>query len=134
MGDVVTLTGKHAEYKGTPQVGNGSLEAIEASAEAVSLADFNSAADDNNKFSPLTGTVTEIANAKYGNVHIEDETRANVYLYGCYGDWTGTNKQNFFTDNNIVVGDKITVVTIKTSYKDTAQGKNAVCFGVEKAN
>ena len=134
VGDVVTLTGKHAEYKGNPQVGSGSLETIEASAEAISLADFNAAADDDNKFYLLKGKISEIANATYGNVYIEDETGAKVYLYGCYGDWTGTNKKNFLGDNGIVVGDVITVVTIKTSYKDAAQGKNAVCFGVEKAN
>lgn len=133
LNDVVTIVGKRAEYKGVAQVGSGSLEEVHVSAQPVSLAEFNAVADDNDKYYVLTGTVTEIANAKYGNVYIEDETGAKVYLYGCYGDWTGTNKQNFFTDNNIVVGDKITVVTIKTSYKDAAQGKNAVCFGVVKA-
>ena len=133
VGDVISLTGKHAEYKGNPQVGSGSLESIEASAEAISLADFNAAADDNNKFYVLTGKITKIANATYGNVYIEDETGANVYLYGCYGDWTGTNKKNFLGDNGIVVGDVITVVTIKTSHNDAPQGKNAVCFAVKKA-
>ena len=133
VGDVVTLTGKHAEYKGNPQVGSGSLETIEASAEAISLADFNAAADDNNKFYLLKGKISEIANATYGNVYIEDETGAKVYLYGCYGDWTGTNKKNFLGDNGIVVGDVITVVTIKTSHNDAPQGKNAVCFAVKKA-
>ncbi|MDD6494311.1 MAG: DNA-binding protein, partial [Bacteroidales bacterium] len=133
VGDVISLTGKHAEYKGNPQVGSGSLESIEASAEAISLADFNAAADDNNKFYVLTGKITKIANATYGNVNIEDETGANVYLYGCYGDWTGTNKKNFLGDNGIVVGDVITVVTIKTSHNDAPQGKNAVCFAVKKA-
>ena len=134
LNDVVTIVGKHAEFKGTPQVGSGKLEEVCASAEPISLAGFNAAADDNDKLYVLTGKITEIANDTYGNLYIEDETGEKVYLYGVYGDWTGENKKNFITDNGIAVGDEITVVTIKTSHKDNPQGKNAVCFGVKKAN
>ena len=134
LNDVVTIVGKYAEYKGTPQVGSGKLEEVCASAEPISLAGFNAAADDNDKLYVLTGKITEIANDTYGNLYIEDETGEKVYLYGVYGDWTGENKKNFITDNGIAVGDEISVVTIKTSHKDNPQGKNAVCFGVKKAN
>ena len=133
LNDVVTIVGKHAEYKGTPQVGSGKLEEVCASAEPISLADFNAAADDNDKLYVLTGKIVEIVNDKYGNVYIEDENGEKVYLYGVYGDWTGENKQYFIKDNGIAVGDTITVVTIKTSHNDAPQGKNAVCFGVKKA-
>ena len=133
LNDVVTIVGKYAEYKGTPQVGSGKLEEVCASAEPISLAGFNAAADDNDKLYVLTGKITEIANDTYGNLYIEDETGEKVFLYGVYGDWTGENKKNFITDNGIAVGDEITVVTIKTSHKDDPQGKNAVCFGVKKA-
>lgn len=132
-GDVVNIVGPRGEYKGSPQMVNGTIDEVCASAEAISLADFNAAADDNSKYYVLTGKITEIANDKYGNVYIEDETGAKVYLYGVYGDWTGAEKQNFLGTNGIVVGDTITVVTIKTSYNGAAQGKNAVCFGVTKA-
>ena len=134
LNDVVTIVGKYAEYKGTPQVGSGKLEEVCASAEPISLADFNAAADDNDKLYVLTGKIVEIVNDKYGNVYIEDENGEKVYLYGVYGDWTGQNKQYFIKDNGIAVGDTITVVTIKTSHNDAPQGKNAVCFGVKKAN
>ena len=134
LNDVVTIVGKYAEYKGTPQVGSGKLEEVCASAEPISLADFNAAADDNDKLYVLTGKIVEIVNDKYGNVYIEDENGEKVYLYGVYGDWTGENKQYFIKDNGIAVGDEITVVTIKTSHNDAPQGKNAVCFGVKKAN
>ena len=133
LNDVVTIVGKHAEFKGTPQVGSGKLEEVCASAEPISLADFNAAADDNDKLYVLTGKIVEIVNDKYGNVYIEDENGEKVYLYGVYGDWTGENKQYFIKDNGIAVGDTITVVTIKTSHNDAPQGKNAVCFGVKKA-
>ena len=132
-GDVVNIVGPHAEYKGNPQMKNATIDELCASAEPISLADFNAAEDSNDKFYVLTGKITEIANDKYGNVYIEDETGEKVYLYGVYGDWTGENKQYFIKDNAIAVGDEITVVTIKTSYKDAPQGKNAVCFGVKKA-
>ena len=133
LNDVVTIVGKHAEYKGKPQVGSGKLEEICASAEPISLADFNAAEDSNDKLYVLTGKITDIAQDMYGNVYIEDENGEKVFLYGVYGDWTGENKQYFLKDNGIAVGDTITVVTIKTSYKDFPQGKNAVCFGVVKA-
>lgn len=132
-GDIVNIVGPHAEYKGSPQMSNATIEELCASAEAVSLADFNAATDDNDKLYILTGKITEIANDTYGNLYIEDETGEKVYLYGVYGDWTNVNKKYFITDNGIAVGDEITVVTIKTSYKDAPQGKNAVCFGVKKA-
>ncbi|MGM9777981.1 MAG: BACON domain-containing protein [Prevotella sp.] len=132
-GDVVNIVGPHAEYKGNPQMANATIDELCASAEPISLAGFNAAADDNDKLYVLTGKITEIANDKYGNVYIEDENGEKVYLYGVYGDWTGENKQYFLNDNGIAVGDTITVVTIKTSYKDAPQGKNAVCFGVKKA-
>ena len=133
-GDVVNIVGPHGEYKGSPQMVNGTIDEVCASAEPISLADFNAAEDSNDKFYVLTGKITEIANDKYGNVYIEDETGEKVYLYGVYGDWTGQNKQYFIKDNGIAVGDTITVVTIKTSHNDAPQGKNAVCFGVKKAN
>lgn len=133
LNDVVTIVGKHAEFDGDPQVGSGSLEEICASAEPISLADFNAAADDNNKFYILTGKISEIAQDKYGNVYIEDENGEKVFLYGLYGDWTGQNKLYFIKDNGIAVGDTITVVTIKSSHGGSSQGKNAVCFGLQKA-
>lgn len=132
-GDVVNIVGPRAEHKGSPQMKDGTIDELCASAEPISLADFNAAEDSNDKYYVLTGKITEIANDKYGNVYIEDETGAKVYLYGVYGDWTGENKQFFLGDNGIAVGDTITVVTIKTSFKGAAQGKNAVCFGVKKA-
>ena len=133
-GDVVNIVGPRAEHKGNPQMTNATIDELCASAEPISLAEFNAAEDSNDKLYVLTGKISSIENDKYGNVYIEDETGEKVYLYGVYGDWTGENKKNFITDNGIAVGDEITVVTIKTSHKDNPQGKNAVCFGVKKAN
>ena len=133
-GDVVNIVGPRAEHKGNPQMTNATIDELCASAEPISLAEFNAAEDSNDKLYVLTGKISSIENDKYGNVYIEDEAGEKVYLYGVYGDWTGANKQYFLKDNAIAVGDTITVVTIKTSHKDAPQGKNAVCFGVEKAN
>ena len=133
-GDVVNIVGPRAEHKGNPQMTNATIDELCASAEPISLAEFNAAEDSNDKLYVLTGKISSIENDKYGNVYIEDETGEKVYLYGVYGDWTGANKQYFLKDNAIAVGDTITVVTIKTSHKDAPQGKNAVCFGIEKAN
>lgn len=131
-GDVINIVGPHAEYKGSPQMLDAAIDKIYVSATPISLAAFNESTDNDNKFYVLTGKITEIADEKYGNIYIEDDNGTMVYLYGVYGDWTGVNKQYFLDDNDINVGDEITVVTIKTSYKDASIGKNAVCFGVRK--
>lgn len=132
VGDVVNIIGPHAEYKGCPQMLNATIDKIYVSAMPISLAAFNESTDNDNKYYVLTGKITEISNERWGNIYIEDDNGTKVYLYGVYGDWTGVNKQYFLNDNDIKVGDEITVVTIKTSYKDVPQGKNAVCFGVNK--
>ncbi|MDD7028250.1 MAG: BACON domain-containing protein, partial [Prevotellaceae bacterium] len=108
-GDVVNIVGPRAEHKGNPQMTNATIDELCASAEPISLAEFNAAEDSNDKLYVLTGKISSIENDKYGNVYIEDETGEKVYLYGVYGDWTGANKQYFLKDNAIAVGDTITV-------------------------
>lgn len=131
-GDVVNIVGPRAEYKGAPQMHNATIDKIYVSATPISIVDFNAASDDDNKYYVLKGKIAEIANEKYGNIYIKDDNGDKVYLYGVYGNWTGGNKQYFLEDNDINIGDEITVVTIKTSYKGIPQGKNVVCFGVSK--
>jgi hypothetical protein len=58
-----------------------------------------------------------------------------MYIYGTYGVWNaqGDDKYNFVEKSGLAVGDKITVVGIKTSYKDSPQMKNGCCVAIEKA-
>lgn len=120
-GYVVTLVGPRADYKGTAQMTNATVEEVLA-VEKKTAAEFVALPDDNNKYYMLTGTVRNIVNTLYGNFDLEDET-GKAYIYGLLTGIDGASKQ--FESLGIKEGDNITIITIKTSYKDAAQGKNA---------
>lgn len=119
-GDVITVVGNRAEYKNTVELSNPVVENVQ-SAKSVSLAEFN-AAPDGNDLMVITGTVKEINSDKFGNIHVTDGT-TDVYVYGVYGYGApkGEDRQNFLASNGIAVGDKITLVGPKTTYKSTIE-------------
>ena len=135
VGNIVTLVGPRVEYRGAVQMKNAVCEEVLASSTPVSIAEFNALEDSNDKFYMVTGTISSIANEQYGNIYIVDETGAEMYIYGTYGIWNaqGDDKKNFVATAGLAVGDKITVVGIKTSYKDAPQMKNGCCVAIEKA-
>ena len=135
VGSMVTLVGPRAEYKGTAQMKNAVCEEVLVASTPVSITEFNALEDSNDKFYMVSGTISKIANDLYGNIYIVDETGAEMYIYGTYGIWNaqGDDKKNFVATAGLAVGDKITVVGIKTSYKDSPQMKNGCCVAIEKA-
>lgn len=135
VGSMVTLVGPRAEYKGTAQMKNAVCEEVLVASTPVSITEFNALDDSNDKFYMVSGTISKIANDLYGNIYIVDETGAEMYIYGTYGIWNaqGDDKKNFVATAGLAVGDKITVVGIKTSYKDSPQMKNGCCVAIEKA-
>ena len=80
----------------------------------VTCAEFNAQADGAAQFK-VRGVLTSIASAKYGNVYINDGT-GEVYVYGITG----------WADAGLKVGDEVVLQSVKTSYKDAPQMKNAV--------
>lgn len=134
VGDIVTLVGKRGVFNGKPQMTDGVLEEVLVSSTPVSISEFNALEDSNDKFYMVSGTISKIANDLYGNIYIVDETGAEMYIYGTYGIWNaqGDDKKNFVATAGLAVGDKITVVGIKTSYNGP-QMKNGCCVAIEKA-
>ncbi len=120
-GDIVTLVGKRASYKGSPQMSDAVAEEV-VDVTPITAVEFNALADDDTKFFKLTGKVSNIKNTTYGNFDIVDET-GSVYIYGLLTGVGGESKK--FESLGIKEGDEITVVTVKASYKDSPQGKNA---------
>lgn len=122
VGDVVTAVGTRAQYKTTVELGgNPTVEKI-IKARSVTLAEFNAAADGSDLLL-ISGTVKEIANEKYGNIYVTDGTN-DVFVYGVYGYGAAkgsADRQNFLTSRGIKVGDVITVVGPKTTYKGTIE-------------
>ena len=128
IGDFVTVVGKRSEYKGTPQMPKGTLLEKYTATPEVSVAEFLTKEDGNDVYYKLTGTITEIKNAQYGNVYLQDANGDIVYVYGLlpgYGA-TGAAKQGLVEAMGLKVGDTLTIVGNKASYKGSPQVGNAV--------
>ena len=128
IGDFVTVVGTRGEYKGTPQMPKGTLLEKYTASPEVSVAEFLTKEDGNDVYYKLTGTITEIKNAQYGNVYLQDANGDIVYVYGLlpgYGA-TGAAKQGLVEAMGLKVGDTLTIVGNKASYKGDPQVGNAV--------
>ncbi len=127
-GDIVTLVGKRAAYKDSPQM-SGAVCEKSISVTEVSIAEFLTKEDSNDIYYKVSGTIDEIANDTYGNVYLSDgENR--LYVYGCYPGWgaTGDNRKNCLATKDITVGDLLTVIGVKSTYNGTTQVKNGIYF------
>lgn len=87
--------------------------------ETVTIAQFISKPVNETDWYELTGTITSIAKASFGNFYIEDET-GNLYVYGMTSKWVGSNDQSF-SQIGLEVGDKVTFRTLRSEYQGTAQ-------------
>ena len=132
-GDVVTVRGKRGAYKDSPQMVSGTIETIQAIVTEVSIAEFLAKEDAKDVYYKVTGTIDEIANDTYGNLYITDGTN-RLYVYGCYPGWgaTGDNRKGAIATYGIAVGDKLTVIGPKSTYKGTPQVNGGVYFSHEK--
>lgn len=140
IGDVVSVVGKRGDYKGAAQMVSGHIEAIVAIVEEVSIADFLTKADSKDNYYLVTGTISSLKDNKgkdndYGNMYITDGTNT-LYVYGCYPGWgaTGDARKYLVRDNDLKVGDKISIIGYKSTYNDVPQLASGVCFSFEKAN
>ncbi len=126
-GDTITVQTVRTSYKGTPQGTNAIFvslvpgEPIKPEVQAVTVAEFLAAAEDNTVYE-LTGVITSVANTTYGNFYLKDET-GEVYIYGLCSP-EGASK--YWVASGAKAGDTITVQTVRSSYNGTPQGKNAI--------
>lgn len=134
-GDIVTLVGKRADYKGSAQVGNAVLEKL-VSVKTVTIAEFNALPDSKTDYYMVTGTVSSIKKAEYGNLYITDGTN-ELYVYGCYpgyGAPKGDAQKGFLAKAGIEVGDKLTMIGYKDTYNGTIELCGGTYFSHEKAS
>ncbi|MBN1985502.1 MAG: hypothetical protein JW761_04310, partial [Prolixibacteraceae bacterium] len=127
-GDIITLIGKRAEYKGTPQVGGAVLEEV-IPVTTATIAEVLTKPDDSSTYFMVTGEITEIDNPTYGNLYLKDGD-SEIYLYGCYPGFgaTGDARKYLLADKGIKVGDTITVIATKGSYNGVDQLSNGIYF------
>ena len=132
-GDVVTVVGKRGDYKGSPQMVEGIVEDI-IPVTRVTIDEFLDMEDNPNTYYMISGTITEIVRADYGNLYLEDETN-RVYVYGCYPGWgaTGDNRKGLLESKGIELGDQLSVIGVKSTYNGTPQLANGIYFSHEKA-
>ena len=129
-GDLVTVVGPKGSFKGAAQMVNA-YYVEHTSVTTISCADFNALEDGKDLFR-ISGKVSEIVMDKndatkynkYGNFYIEDES-GKVYVYGLVPTLSGASGQDILTKLGVKVGDTITVVGPKSSYKGAAQMVNA---------
>lgn len=76
----------------------------------------------------IKGLVTEVVNTLYGNFYVEDET-GQIYIYGTTNK--GYLKQ--FSEQNIGVGDIVTIQGAKVTYGSNIEFVNAAVVDVQKS-
>ena len=131
-GDIVTIVGKRDQYKTTIEMTSAYFEEIIPVTE-VSIPDFLAKDVNTTDWYMVTGTITSIANATYGNVYISDGEN-ELYVYGTYPGYgaKGDARKGLLADKGIEVGDKLTVIGNRGDYKGTAQMVNGFYFSHTK--
>ena len=134
VGDIITIVGKRAEYKGTAQVAGAVLETV-IPVTPSTIAEVLTKPDSTQDYYMVTGVIKSIANATYGNLTIQDGD-TEIYVYGCYPgyDATGDFRKNLLATKNIKVGDTLTVIGTKTTYNSVAQLANGIYFSHVSSN
>ena len=130
-GDVVTLVGKRGEYKGNAQM-LGAVAEKHVVVTKASVADVLAKEDDPKTYYMVTGEVTSIDNASYGNVHIKDGD-TEMYVYGCYPTFgaQGEARKGLVNAVGLKVGDILSVIGTKGSFNGSPQLLNGVYAGHE---
>lgn len=101
--------------------------------QTVTIAAFNAAAESNDVWYQLTGTIKNLKDGdQYGNFDLEDET-GSVYVYGVLSEKGGEKKkfQELVAEKGIKEGDKLTIIGNRGSYNDKIEVLNAYFVSVE---
>ncbi len=133
VGDIITIVGKRAAYNGSPQVSGAVLESS-ISVTPATIAEVLTKEDSSQDYYMVTGEITSIANADYGNLYLKDGD-SEIYVYGCYPGYgaTGNDRKGLLAAKDIKVGDTITVIATKGSYNGADQLSNGIYFSHESA-
>ncbi len=147
-GGTITVIGTRGEYNSKVEMLNGYIESYDESTETndpltpaipdaypteeptltpVTIEEFLAKPVSYTEWYQLTGIITEIAKAQYGNIYIKDET-GTVYIYGLTSQWIGAKNDQSFSDiANLSVGDTITIGTLRQDYNGNPQGGGSWC-------
>jgi len=141
VGDEVVVCGKVVNYNGTLEFASkkswlysingktseGGAETGADGSTIISVADFNAAAESNDVWYQLTGTVNNLKDGdQYGNFDLVDAT-GSVYVYGVRSEKDGAKKlfQELVSAHGIKNGTTITIVGNRGSYNGKIEVMNA---------
>ncbi|MBQ0126831.1 MAG: BACON domain-containing protein [Bacteroidales bacterium] len=132
-GDIITLVGKRGAHNDSPQMTGAQYEK-HIDVTEVDFPTFLAAEKSKDVYYRLTGTITNIAKADYGNLYIQDENGNEIYVYGLYPGWgaTGDARKGVIAAKGIEVGDKLTVEGYKDVYNDVIELCNGIYVNHEK--
>ena len=127
-GDKLTIVGTRGDYNGKAEVmgpaypvrlkTGGSEPEPEPQPELTkaTVAEVLAAEVSDDVWYELTGTITEIQNAEYGNIVIEDET-GSILVYGLTKEWNGgSNDKSFSEIEGLTAGDIVTLGGTRDEY------------------
>ena len=106
--------------------GGGSSTGADGST-VISVANFNAAAESNDVWYQLTGTIKNLKDGdQYGNFDLEDNT-GSVYVYGVLSEKGGAKKkfQDLVSKYGIKNGSVITIVGNRGSFQGKIEVMNA---------
>ena len=131
-GDIITVVGKRGSYNGTPQMSKGGQYETHIPVTDISIEDFFEMPDDKNVYYRITGEVSSLLDKDgnpndWGNMYITDGGQ-QLYVYGLYPGYgaTGDNRKGWVAAAGIEVGDVLTTI----GYKDTFKGVVELCGGI----
>jgi len=130
VGDILTIAGKRASFKGDPQVGDAYYISHEkgqgggdtpdpGEIEEVTVSEFLSKPVDGSVYYRLTGTITDLYNTTYGNFTLVDET-GSVLVYGLTAEKQTSNDKSFST-LGLKEGDIVTLEGTRDEYEGEIQ-------------
>ncbi len=133
VGDIITIVGKRAAYKDSPQMASAVLESS-ISVTPITIADVLTKDDSKEIYYMVTADIKEVKDAFHGNVDLKDGD-SEIHMRGFYPGYGAYNdegvhdyRKNFIVDKGLKVGDRITVITTKGSFGGKAQLNNGIYF------
>ena len=140
-GSKITIIGNRGSFNGKIEVLNAYFVKIEDGdtpstpdgVQAISVADFNAAAESTDVWYQLTGTISNLKDGdQYGNFDLTDST-GSVYVYGVLSEKGGAKKkfQELVTQYGIANGKTITIIGNRGSFNGKIEVVNAYFVSVE---
>lgn len=121
----IRYTGKSNTYRiddvafGSGENQGGGDEPDDPTIKKVSVDEFLKASVSGSVWYQLTGTISNITNASYGNFDLTDET-GTVYVWGLTAEKVSSNDKSF-SSIGLKEGDIVTLVGTRTEHNGTAQ-------------